>query len=555
MYSIGIDFGSNAVRVLMIDLSEYKVVASASQDYQLADKGVFTDKTDSNLARQDANDYLKSMTLAMEHLRNDKSLHDFDWTLVKGIGVDATGSTPMPVTQDMKPVSELSEFTNNLNAKAWMWKDHTSETEANQITELAAKIRPEFLKSCGGKYSSEWFWAKAMHCLQVDKAAFDAAYTWVEFSDYIPAVLTGVGHAGDIKRNLCAAGHKGLYAEKWGGYPDIEFLGELHPDLVRLRESLPEKLYAVDQIAGNLSKEWTSKFGLTENVIVAIGALDAHVGAIGSGVNEDSLVKIMGTSSCDIMVGDLSIDDIPGVAGVAAHSVLPGFIGIEAGQSAVGDLFKWFVVELLGKDESYHGPLVENASKLKPGESGLLALDWNNGNRNVLTDPNLRGMILGQSLHTKDFEIYRALLEASVFGSKRIIDQLEMNGISIKKLVCCGGIPQKNPLIMQIFADVLNRPIYMSENIETVALGAALIGGLIVLQDQNQEIKLTDLQDRYCELSSLVYHPKSEQAEIYKDIYQLYLNVHDAFGKEDSKMDLFPLMKQLIQIKTQVSNS
>jgi L-ribulokinase len=552
IFTLGIDFGSNSVRLLVADLSKGKVVASVAENYRNASQGVYYDNRDENVARQDPGDYLDSMVRAMLELKKNPALAAFNWQNLKGIGIDTTGSTPIPITQEMEPLANQERFRNNLNAKAWMWKDHTSEKEAQQITRLAQEMRPEFLKTCGGKYSSEWFWAKIMHCAAIDEEVYDAAFTWVEFSDFIPAVLTGIAHAGNIKRNLCAAGHKALYNSTWGGYPDLEFIQQLNPSLEKVWETLPKENYGIDQVAGYLVAEWAEKLGLPEGIPVAMGALDAHVGAIGSGVNEHTLVKIIGTSSCDIIVGNINTKSIPGVSGVAEHSVLPGYAGIEAGQSAVGDIFKWFVVNLLGQEESYHTALISQGTLLKPGESGLLALDWNNGNRDVLSDPELRGLILGQSLQTKDFEMYRALIEATAYGAKRIIDQLEANGVAIDRIICCGGIPQKNPLFMQIYADVLNRPIYLSESNETVALGAAMMGCLVTADYQYSMI---ELQKRFSKVSSLVYRPVTQNVNVYKELYKLFVQLHDAFGLVESNASLFTIMKQLIQIKNKVIKS
>lgn len=552
MYTLGIDYGSNAVRVLLANAERGEVLATAAVDYGQAEKGVYSDDKDANVARQDADDYLDSLVKACQKLKSYEALSSFDWSLISGIGVDATGSTPIPVTEDLKPLSTLDKFSDNLNAKAWMWKDHTSEEEALQITRLAREIRPDFMKTCGGKYSSEWFWAKLWHCAQVDHEVFDAAFTWVEFSDFIPAILTGVEKSVDVKRNACAAGHKALYNSKWGGFPDKEFITQLDKRLGKIADTLPDKALAVDKVAGYLCEEWAQKLGLSAGVAVAMGALDAHVGAIGSGVNNQTLVKIICTSTCDIIVGNDSSAVIEGVSGIAENSVIPGFLGIEAGQSAVGDIFKWYVEKLLDKNDDAHIVFTEKAQKQKPGQSGLLALDWNNGNRDILSDPSLRGLILGQSLHTQDFEVYRALIEATAYGAKRIIDQLESSGIIIDRIICCGGIPQKNKLFMQIYADVLNRPVDVAESDETVALGAAMIGALAGYKSNGEIILLTDLQKRFCKVSSLSYQPKSENVTVYAELYKLYLQLHDAFGTPTGSGNLYNVMKQLIQIKNNI---
>lgn len=554
-FSLGIDFGSNAVRLMIVNIANGEEVAQAVQAYADGEDGVYYDPKDVNVARQSPGSYLEAMLTAMQLLKSHKALSDFKWHHIKGIGIDATGSTPIPVDEHNRPLASHEKFKDNLNAKAWMWKDHTSEAEAAAITGLARKIRPDYLKFCGGTYYSEWFWAKVLHCAHVDSEVFEAAFTWVEFSDFIPAVLTGVNDALHIQRNVCAAGHKALYNESWGGYPDPDFLNQLHPGLAKVRETLPDRVKAVDQPAGFLCKAWAEKLGLAENIPVAMGALDAHVGAIGAGVNKHTLVKIIGTSSCDIAVTDSRSLELPGISGIVKDSVIPGFTGIEGGQSAVGDIFKWFVVELLQRDESYHGTLIEKGSALIPGQSGLMALDWNNGNRNVLFDTNLSGLILGQSLKSRDFEVYRALIEATAFGAKRIIDQLKSGNVSIERITCTGGIPHKNRLFMQVYADVLNVPVYMAQSSETVALGAAMIGAWVYLKGKDPGIEITQLQEKFCKLSEQVYHPVPENVQIYKQLYKVYLTLHDAFGADSGNIRLFPVMKELIKLKNTLSKN
>ncbi|MCG8473963.1 MAG: ribulokinase [Cytophagales bacterium] len=548
-YTLGIDYGSNAVRIVALDYATGEIVVSASQDYSDGEKGVLLDAHNVHLARQNATDYVDSLCKCFEQLQERAKEKGVDLNHVKSIGVDATGSTPIPVTKDLLPVSALEGFENNLSAKAWMWKDHTSEEEAKAITDVFRENAPEFLKYCGGKYSSEWFWAKILKCLHTDEEVFDKAHTWVEFSDYIPAVLSGVKDADLVKRNVCAAGHKALYVESLGGFPNRELIENIDPRLEKIRAGLPQKLSCADEVIGTLSKEWADRWGLNEDVKIAAGALDAHVGAIGSGVNQETLVKVVGTSSCDIIVGDKNLQDIQGISGIAQDSVIPGFNGIEAGQSAVGDIFKWYVEKHLKQSPAYHGELTEKAAALRPGQSGLIALDWQNGNRNILLDANLTGMILGMSLYTEDHEVYRALLEASAFGALKIIDRLEQSGVGIKKIICSGGIPQKNPLFMQIFADVFNRTIYVSQNDENVAYGAAIIAASTLTDENGQRKSILELQQQYIKESSLVYEPIESNVKLYKELYALYSSLHDAFGSKEENGNMFEIMKKLLEIK------
>ncbi len=549
-YGLGIDFGTNSVRALILDLITGEEISTSVSNFKSGKNGILLDDSNPQLARQSPGDYLESMEIAVK-AAVDKAISDgYDINSVVGIGVDTTGSTPLPVDKNMQPLAFKDEFKNNLNAQAWLWKDHTSIEESIEITKLSTEIRPEYIAKCGGAYSSEWFFSKILRCYNVDEKVFNAADTWLECSDYIPIVLAGIKDIKDVKRNICSAGHKAMYSEEWGGYPDEEFLNKLAPEMAILKKNL-NQTFSVNEIAGYLSEEWSSKFGLKAGTPIAVGALDAHIGAIGSGVGDGVLVKIIGTSTCDIMVldKDKKVQSIPGVAGVVDESVLPNFIGVEAGQSAVGDIFNWFVSNVLNKEADYHNVLTEKAEKLNPGQSGLLALDWNNGNRNVLADFNLTGLILGQTLYTKDYEIYRALIEATAFGALKIIERMEEYGIKIDKLVNCGGIAEKNPLVMQIYADILNRPMEIAESAQTVALGAAIVGGFVGMEKQEQFESIPEIQSRVCRVKEKKYVPNPKSVKTYSEIYKLYTKLHDSFGKEEETINLFDVMKNLMEIK------
>lgn len=553
--TLGIDFGSSAARALVLNVETGDILVTQSTSYKKGENGVITD-SDPHLARQCAEDYINCMTISIQGVVEWLKKEGINPSDVLGIGVDATGSTPIPVNEKMQPLSSLADFKENKNAFAWMWKDHTSHEEAEEITALAAKIRPEYLGTIGGIYSSEWYWAKLLHCQRVDPEMFKQSYSWVEFGDYVPAVLAGVNDASKVARNKCAAGHKGLYSETWGGFPDDEFLSTLSPELVRIKNTLPKEAKAIDESCGSLCEEWAERLGLKAGIPIAMGILDAHAGAIGSGVKKGGIVKIIGTSTCDLGIQPLNEmqGSISGVAGVASESVLPGYWGIEAGQSAVGDLFHWFVSQVLQKDGSVHGELTAAAEKQKPGESGLLGLDWNNGNRNVLTDPLLSGLIIGQSLLTKDFELYRALIESTAYGARRIIEQMETQGVEINEVVCCGGIPQKNSLFMQIYADVLNKQMKIVAHEETVALGAAMMGAYVALKKEGNITSYEELQERCCKMKDVVYTPNTENAVTYDKLYALYKQLHDSFGVKEHSQPLYHVMKELLKIKADTKN-
>ena len=551
-YSIGIDFGTNAVRTLLLDITEGKEVYTASVQYSCGDKGILSSSENVHLAREEPSDYVLSMKKCIIQLMDGIKKMDVELDAIVGIGVDTTGSTPIPIYADATPLSMSEEFKDNLNAKAWLWKDHTSVNEAHEITELAKKIRPQYLDKCGGVYSSEWFFSKILNCLHTDPEVFNAAYSWVEFSDYIPAVLCGVKNANEIKHNLCAAGHKAMYSNEWGGLPDREFLSQLAPELGELRDRLFDVAYSSDTIAGYLSNDWQEIFGIKKQIPVAVGALDAHMGAVGSGVGPNILVKIIGTSTCDIMVHPKTkkIDNIPGLAGIADDSVLPGFIGLEAGQSAVGDIFNWYVSKVLNNsDTDAHTQLSKKAAKLKAGQSGLIALDWNNGNRNVLADTDLSGLLVGQTLHTTNYEIYRALIEATAFGARTIIERIEKYGVKIDKVINCGGIAEKNPLVMQIYADILNRPMAIAGSSETVALGSAIMGATAALKEKTEFEGIQQIQKKACKVKEKEYEPNILEVKTYDKLYKLYSELHDAFGIENNNSSLYKVMKELLSIK------
>ena len=446
----------------------------------------------------------------------------------------------------------LDEFKDNPNAYVWLWKDHTAHAEAAEITELAQKEHPEYLAKCGGIYSSEWFYSKVLHCLRVDPEVYDAAYTWVEHVDYIPALLTGNTEPKKLRRCRCAAGHKLMFNDDWGGYPDVEFLSKLDPKLAKLRETLGDETFTVDVAAGNLTEAWAKKLGLSAGITVAIGAFDCHLGAVAAGVAPGKLIKIIGTSTCDVTVwpSTRELGDIPGLCGIVDGSVMPGYFGLEAGQSAVGDIFNWFVnyIQPGGEKTGSHEALTEKAKKLKPGQSGLLALDWNNGNRTILVDQRLTGLLIGQTLQTKPEEIYRALIESTAFGALAIINRFEEYGVKINEVINCGGVAEKNPLLMQIYADVTGREMKISRSSQTCALGSAIAAAVAAGGHNN----FADAQAAMCGVKETTYKPIAENHKVYKRLYVLYKQLHDAFGLKQWSGKLANVMKELLDIKDSV---
>ncbi len=558
-YSIGLDYGTNSVRTVIVNVANGREVATAVWDYARGEKGVLLSR-DPNLARQHPTDYVtgtersirEALAAAMRNVRG------FRAEQIIGIGVDTTGSTPLPVDAIGRPLAFDRRFATNPAAMAWLWKDHTGINEAAEITELAAKIRPHFLAKCGGTYSSEWFFSKILHCLRTSPEVFDAAHLWLECSDWVPAMLTGTEAPDKLTVGICAAGHKAMYNDEWGGYPDAEFLSALDPKLDQLRSRLRPRAKAIDQSVGGLTAEWAKRTGLPVGIPVAVGAFDAHLGGVGSGIAPGKLVKIIGTSTCDMMVVPIGhkLADIPGLCGIVNSSILPGYYGLEAGQSAVGDIFNWFVnyLQPLGKKSGSHEALSAAAAKLVPGESGLLALDWNNGNRTVLVDQRLSGLLLGQTLYTTPAEIYRALIEATAFGALTIINRFEEYGVHVEQIINCGGIAEKNPLVMQIYADVTGRQIQMSRSAQTCALGAAIAGAVVAGRQAGGYENYPDAQRAMTGLKSRVFKPNAQANQIYQELYLLYQKLHDAFGIPQANGSLYDVMKKLIEIRNRARN-
>ena len=552
-FAIGVDYGTNSARALVVDVATGEEIATSVFNYLSGEDGILLDSRDPNLARQNPEDYVEAFHKSVKSaVTKARKVRGFDPSNVSGIGIDTTGSTPIPVDRDRIPLAMQPEFKKNLAAHSWLWKDHTSHAEAAEITEKARRSGAPYLAKCGGTYSSEWFWSKILHCRRVAPKIFSAAHSWVELADFVPAYITGNLKSGKMARSICAAGHKAMYAEQWGGLPAKSFLEDLSPELAALRDRLYDSAVPADQKAGELIESVAKKVGLPVGIPVAVGAIDAHMGAVGAGIRPGTLVKIMGTSSCDIMVVPEEIDlpDIPGLCGIVPGSVISGMYGLEAGQSAVGDIFNWFVTHLcppVYTQGNPHRRLAREGEKLKPGESGLMALDWNNGNRTILVDPLLSGLLVGQTLHTTAPEIYRALVEATAFGALTIIQRLEEYGVQVKEVVNCGGIAEKNPFVMQIYADICNRTMKISRSAETCALGAAVFGAVV----GGAYRTVPEAQRRMTGFKDAFYKPRPAHAAVYAKLYPLYRALHDSFGTSSFNGTLGHVMKNLIALRDQ----
>ncbi len=542
--AIGIDLGTSSARALLVDVLTGEEIATAVASYPSGDDGVSSLPNDVYLARQRPADYRTAVVRALKEV----AYHSHD---VIGIGLDATASTPLPVLQDCRALADLDQWRDELAAQAWLWKDHTALDEAEEISHLAnAQGRP-YLSKCGGAYSSEWFWSKALKCARSSPLVFQTSATWMESIDWVVAWLTGCKDHSSAARNVCAAGHKGLYSESWGGWPDDRFLEALDPILVAVKRSLPRVAQTSDQCAGVLCQEVAAATGLRAGTPVAVGLIDAHAGAVGCGVKPGTLVKIIGTSACDVLVApnDGRVGDIVGISGIVDGSVIPGMLGIEAGQAAVGDLLDWFVNGLCPGQT--HEELSAQASRLRVGESGIVALDWNNGCRSVLSDQALTGLLVGQTLATQPHEVYRALIEATAFGARKIVERLVASGVAIDEIIACGGVAEKSPQLLQIYSDVLQRPIKLPRTEQACALGAAIFGAVVGGGSAGRRKSagsggggglVLDAVGAMTGFKDKVYVPDPHDANRYDRLFSVYERLYDSFGSSS-------LMKELIAIR------
>lgn len=497
-YVIGVDYGTDSVRSLLVDAHTGEEIASEVYFYSRYKTGKYC-IPDQNQFRHHPLDYLEGLEKTVvgclektpASIRNN----------VKGISIDSTGSTPGPVDKEGTLLALLPEFQDNPNAMFILWKDHTAVKEAAEINNVARTWGgTDFTKYVGGIYSAEWFWAKILHTIRIDETISEEAYSWVELCDWVPAVLTGVKKASEIKRGRCAAGHKAMWHQSWGGLPDEKFLIKIDPLLKGLKTRLYKNTYTSDISVGKLTPEWQKRFGLKGDVTVGIGAFDAHMGAVGAGVEPYALVKIIGTSTCDVLVApkiDIGDKLIKGICGQVDGSVIPGMIGLEAGQSGFGDIYAWFrsllywpVQAIFSREKSINArtkeklsndiydkiipALTDEAKKLPIDDSSIIALDWLNGRRTPDANQLLKGAITGLNLGSDAPRVFRALVEATAFGARAVNDRFEAEGVPIKQIIATGGISKKSDYIMQTIADVLGRPIKVCESEQVCALGAAM---------------------------------------------------------------------------------
>lgn len=496
-YVIGLDYGSDSVRAVLVDVNTGKELASSVHWYQRWLEQKYCDAS-INQFRQHPLDHIEGLEHTIKTVVSETKIAA---DAVVGICIDTTGSSPIPVLKDGTPLAMSPGFEENPNAMMVLWKDHTALQEADEINQLARTWGGEdFTKFEGGIYSSEWFWAKILHVAREDSVVKEKAYTWVEHCDLMTHLLTGAQNIDDLKRSRCAAGHKAMWHESWGGLPPNEFLEQLDPYLADLRDRLYTDTYTSNEVAGHLSEAWAKKLGLSTNTVISVGTFDAHAGAVGANIQENSLVRVMGTSTCDIIVAPddvIGTKTVKGICGQVDGSVVPGLVGLEAGQSAFGDVLAWFKSVLMWPvdhlvltsdqlSEEQKKALAEEVSDklirelsaaaeaIPLSESLPVALDWINGRRTPDANQALKAAISNLSLGSKAPHIFKALIHAICFGSKKIVDRFEEEGVAINQVIGIGGVARKSGYIMQTLANVLNRPIIVAESDYAPALGAAI---------------------------------------------------------------------------------
>ena len=530
-YVIGVDYGTDSVRSMVVNASSGEEIAFSVFYYPRWKKQMYCNASQ-NQFRQHPLDYLEGLEATLQDC-----LHQVGAAVasnVKGIAIDTTGSTPVAVDASGTPLCMLPEFANNPNAMFVLWKDHTSVKEAAEINLHATKFDTNYLKYVGGVYSSEWFWAKLLHVLRADSKVAEAIHSWVEHCDWIPFVLTGGANAKDIKRGVCSAGHKGLWSEAFGGYPPDSFFSSLDPLLAGFTDKLPAQTFTSDKSAGNLSQDWAARLGLSTEVVVAVGAFDAHMGAVGGQIEPYYLSKVIGTSTCDMLVApanEVNNTLVTGICGQVNGSIIPGMIGMEAGQSAFGDAYAWlkniltWSLDLLDDEELKNKAaekimitLSEQAALLPLDEKDEIAIDWLNGRRTPDANQVLHGAFAGLSLGTDAPRLFKALVESTCFGAKAIVERFVAEGIPVKGLIGLGGVAKKSPYIMQVLVDIINMPIRIHKSEQTCALGAAMFAATAA----GLYTKVEDAMKAMGQGFAVTYTPNEAHTAYYQKRYDQY---------------------------------
>lgn len=540
-YVIGVDYGTDSVRSILVNAQSGVEVASAVFYYPRWKEQAYCNAA-ANQFRQHPLDYIEGLEETIKRCLLQAGPQAA--ANVKAISVDTTGSTPIAVDATGTPLALLPQFSENPNAMFVLWKDHTSTKEAAQINEHAQTFDVNYLKYVGGIYSSEWFWAKLLHILREDEAVRSATHSWVEHCDWIPFLLTGGNRASELRRSICAAGHKSLWAHEWNGLPPNDFFASLDPLLDGFTDRLFNQVYTSAQEAGTISAEWAKRLGLNEEVKIGVGAFDCHMGAVGGQIEPYHLSKVMGTSTCDMLVAppeDVSDILVGGICGQVPGSIIPGMIGMEAGQSAFGDAYAWFKnvltwplqnilsqSELLDADtikkvvaeaaDKIIPELSKQADQIQVDEDSELAVDWLNGRRTPDADQLLKGAFSGLDLGSDAPKIFRALVEATCFGAKAIVDRFVEQGIPVKGLIGLGGVAKKSPFIMQMMADVMNMPIRIHKSEQTCALGAAMFAATVA----GIYNRVEDAMEVMGQGFDAEYYPNKDKVAIYAKRYEQY---------------------------------
>ena len=534
-YVIGLDFGTDSVRALLLDAGTGGEVSSAEQPYRRWNQGLYCDSGRSQF-RQHPADYIEAMEAVIRGVLSELSGDVVN--RIQGLSVDTTGSTPVAVDRRGMPLALLPEFADNPNAMFLLWKDHTAIAEAEEINRLAHGWDVDYTQYSGGSYSSEWFWAKVLHVLRVDEAVAGGAYSWVEHCDWIPALLSGCDDAMAIKRSRCAAGHKAMWHDGFGGLPSQKFLSALDPRLEGIRDRLFQQTYTSNVAVGIIAPEWADRTGLPRHVKIGVGALDAHMGAVGAAIKPYTLVKVIGTSTCDMLIApaDRHRDQlVTGICGQVDGSIIPGMLGLEAGQSAFGDFYQWFVrllsfpvtVLLDGASNQQEQRVLTNrilaelnrkAAALPVTVTDEVALDWVNGRRTPDVDPKLTAWLTGIHLGSDAPRLFKSLVEATAFGSKAIVDRFESEGIPVRDIIATGGVSKKSPYVMQVLADVLDRPIKTVKTEQACALGSAMYAAVIA----GIHTDIAGAQDVMSPGFEGEYYPRPDRVGVYRQLYRRY---------------------------------
>ncbi len=530
-YVIGLDYGTDSVRALIVNTENGEEVATAVHYYSRWKKGLYCDPSQSQY-RQHPLDYLEGLEAAIKAAL-ELAPPEVAAQIV-GISVDTTGSTPVAVDRTGTPLALLPEFADNPNGMFILWKDHTANAEAEEINQLAHRWPTDYTQYVGGIYSSEWFWAKILHTLRVDEQVREAAFSWIEHCDWISAVLCGHTDPLTLKRSRCAAGHKAMWHESYDGLPSDDFLSALDHRLHGLREHLFHDTFTADQAMGTLTPAWAEKLGLSAQVVIGVGSFDAHMGAVGAGIEPYALVRVMGTSTCDMLItptADVGNRLIRGICGQVDGSILPGMMGMEAGQSAFGDVYAWFQNLLAFSLNTFLSPaeaeklipqiiptLAEKAAQLPLSANDPVALDWFNGRRTPDANHTLKGAILQMNLGTDAPLIFKTLVEATSFGAKSIVERFQNEGIPIQQVIGIGGVSKKSPFVMQTLANVLNMPIKIVRSEQACALGAAICAAAAAGVYPNLATAQSAMTSGFDEF----FYPQPEKVEIYEQLYQQY---------------------------------